>query len=259
MFPVIFKIGPLTIRTYGLLVAIGFFAALQYILIHTRRSKIAETKVLDVILYSIVGGLCGARLMYVVLNWKFYSRNFFEIFRIWEGGLVFYGGFFVSAIIILLFCRKHPEFKFWEFTDILAPAIALGHFFGRLGCLSAGCCYGLPTNMPWAIKFTNTQALAPLNIALHPTQIYEALGNFFIFVVLDWFNRYKHPHGQTIGSYLFLYGLLRFHVEFLRGDDRGSFVLGLSPSQIIALICIIGGIVIITKFRKYDQKNAHNS
>ncbi|MBN1622199.1 MAG: prolipoprotein diacylglyceryl transferase [Endomicrobiales bacterium] len=259
MFPVLLKLGPLTIRTYGFMVAIGFFVALQYVLHYSKKINIVEQEVLDIVLYTIVAGLVGGRLMYVALNWSFYSRNLLQIFQIWEGGLVFYGGFIAGALVIIFYYYRHPEFKIWAFADILAPAIALGHFFGRIGCLFAGCCYGLPTTLPWAIKFSNSQALAPLNVLLHPTQIYEAFGNLLVFFGLHWFNRYEHMQGQAFGTYLFLYGLLRFHVEILRGDDRGGYLLGLSPSQIFAIISIIASVTILFLINKKYEASKTNS
>jgi phosphatidylglycerol:prolipoprotein diacylglycerol transferase len=255
MFPVLLKIGPLTVRTYGLMVAVGFFLSLQYILYRAKKKGLPENKVLDVVLYTIVAGLIGGRLAYVLLNWSFYVRHFPKVFQIWEGGLVFYGGFAAGLVVIIMYGNKHREFGFMKFADILAPAVALGHFFGRLGCFSAGCCYGLPSKMPWAVTFTNENALAPLNISLHPTQLYEAFTNIVIFFVLDWFNRYEHPRGQAIGAYLFFYGVVRFHIEFLRGDDRGSFIFGLSPSQNIAVISVVAGIVILVLSKRNGKEN----
>ncbi|MCB4791099.1 MAG: prolipoprotein diacylglyceryl transferase [Elusimicrobia bacterium] len=255
MFPILLKIGPITIRTYGLLVAIGFFAALQYILIKAKTIGLHEDEILDIVLYTIVAGLIGGRLLYVMLNWSYYANNFLQIFQLWEGGLVFYGGFFLSIIVILAYAGYHKDFNLWGFSDIAAPAIAIGHFFGRLGCFFAGCCYGLPTDLPWACTFTNLNALAPLNIALHPTQVYEALGNLLIFLTLNWLLRFKHLSGQIFAVYLFLYGILRFHVEFLRGDDRGGFLFNLSPSQLISILMVLTGVYITVLRRKYGKNN----
>ena len=253
MFPVLIKLGPLTLRTYGLFVALGFFAGLQYILYQARKLNIDEGEILDVVLYAIVAGLVGGRLLYVILNWQYYAGNFFQVFQIWEGGLVFYGGFFLSVAVVIVYAKKHKSFDLWDFSDITAPAICIGHFFGRLGCFFAGCCYGLPTDMPWAYTFTNPNALAPLHIALHPTQVYEALGNLVIFFVLNFMLKHKHFSGQILAAYLFLYGILRFHVEFLRGDDRGGYLLGLSPSQMISIVFVTAAVAIIVK-RKNNGK-----
>lgn len=239
MFPTLFKIGPLTLRTYGLLVAVGFFVALQYLLRRARRGGMAENRLLDLVLYSVVAGLLGARIAYVIFNWSFYATRLSDIFKLWEGGLVFYGGFIAAAVTVIVYVRAHKELRLWSVADFLAPAIAIGHFFGRLGCFAAGCCYGMPTHLPWGVTYFNSQALAPLGIALHPAQLYEAAGNLALFFVLDRYDRRRHPEGYTFALYLMLYGIIRFSVEFLRGDDRGGFVTGLSPSQVTSLIAIV--------------------
>ncbi|MFH1367724.1 MAG: prolipoprotein diacylglyceryl transferase [Elusimicrobiota bacterium] len=247
MFPTLIKLGPITLKTYGFFVALGMFAALQYLLRKGKKAGIREENILDLSLYAIVAGLAGGRLAYVAFNAGYYSRNFWEIFRVWEGGMVFYGGLLLGALAVIFYVRKHPAIRFWALADIAAPALALGHVFGRIGCLFAGCCYGSKTALPWAVKFTNPESLAPLNVCLHPTQIYESLGNLAIFIFLDWYNRYKHAEGRAFWVYLFFYGMLRFHIEFLRGDERGVFLLGMSPGQggslaiiLIALYAFLG-------------------
>jgi phosphatidylglycerol:prolipoprotein diacylglycerol transferase len=259
MFPELLKLGSLTIRTYGFFVAVGFMAALQYLLWRGQKRGFKESEILDLSLYTIVGGLLGGRLMYVALNAGFYLKQPLKIFQIWEGGLVFYGGFVAGALVIIWYVRRvNKYFDFWGFADIMGPAVALAHVFGRIGCFFAGCCYGLPTSVPWAVTFKNPQALAPCNIPLHPTQLYESFGNLLIFLSLDWFNRFSHPKGQTLGAYLFLYGVLRFHVEFLRGDDRGGYLLWLSPSQLIAVVLICIGIYLI-RYRKLNVQSKNNN
>lgn len=247
MFPELLNIGPFTLRTYGLFVALGMFVALQYVLRKAKKAGIPEESILDIGLYAIVAGLVGGRLAYVALNFRYYSGNFWEIFRVWEGGMVFFGGLILGALAVILYVRKHPKLRLWALADIIAPAIALGHVFGRIGCFFAGCCYGKETTLPWAVKFTNEGALAPLNVCLHPTQLYESAGSLAVFFFIDWYNRRKHAEGRAFWLYLFLYGMLRFHVEFLRGDERGGFVLGMSPGQMVSLLLILAAVYIFAK------------
>lgn len=245
MFPTLFKLGSITIHTYGLMLAIGFFVALQYILVKSEQRNFPQSRIFDLVLYTSIAGLIGARLTYIATNWGFYSGRVLDVFKIWEGGMVFYGGFIAGIITAALYLKAHRELPFWKVSDVLAPAIALGHFFGRIGCLSAGCCYGKPCDLPWAVTFTASESLGPLNIALHPTQAYEAFGNlsiFFILVALDMRNRIS---GKIFGMYLVFYAILRFIVEFLRGDDRGAYLLGFSQSQIFSLIIFVVGIIIL--------------
>ncbi len=262
MFPVLLKLGPFTIRTYGVLVALGLFAALRYIAIQGKHENISEDNVMDLGLYIIVAGLLGARLAYVAQNWPYYSANLAAIFKIWEGGLVFYGGFIAGTIAALLYLRAHREINVWVFGDIIAPALALAHVFGRIGCFFAGCCYGSSCNLPWAVTYLNAHSLAPLNVALHPVQLYEAAGNLVIFVFLDFYNRHRHKTGFALGAYLILYALLRFNMEFLRSDDRGGVWFGLSPSQVVALFSLVAGALILGlkdhgKSKRLDNNNAH--
>jgi len=188
----------------------------------------------------MAGSIVGARFVYVTTYWReeFASQPLPEIFKIYHGGLVFYGGFIAGLITIIVYVRLNPKINFWQLADILAPAVSLGHVFGRVGCLLAGCCYGKPSSLPWAVKFSNTDSLAPKDVCLHPTQIYEALGNLAIFLILDRFNKTEHKRGSTVLAYMALYGTMRFAMEFLRGDDRGPMFLGLSQGQIISLILI---------------------
>ncbi len=259
MLPILIKLGPLTIHTYGVMIALGMFLGFQYILKYLRRYAVPEKRILDMLLYAVVSGLIAARLTYVLLNLKYYSHNIMDIFKIWEGGLVFYGGFAGGLLAVILFTRIHQELRLWTVADVFAPALSLSHCFGRIGCFSAGCCYGRETCAPWAVTYSNKNSLAPLNISLHPTQLYEAASMLIIFILLDLHNRKKHAEGLTFAWYLILYGIVRFCIEFLRGDDRGGFVAHLSPSQLFSLLLIIAGIVIFQLRRRSSRENNGNS
>jgi phosphatidylglycerol:prolipoprotein diacylglycerol transferase len=251
MHPILFSFGPLTIRTYGFLVALGLFAALHYLVRTAKRKNIPENAILDLVLYAVVAGMIGARLTYVALNWGFYVRHPADIFKIWEGGLVFYGGFLAGAAAVIVFLRQRQELRLWTMADLIAPALALGHFFGRLGCFFAGCCYGVPSTLPWAVRFTHPDSLCQNPLPLHPVQLYEAAGNLALFFVLDWYNRGEHREGNTFAWYLLFYGVLRFLMEFLRMDDRGGFIAGMSPSQLVALVMMV---IAIALFRRAGEQ-----
>ncbi len=246
MFPELFHLGPVTIRTYGFLIAVGLFLGLQYVLRGAKAKAIPEDRILDAALYVIVAGLIGARLTYVVLNWSFYLQHPFEIVQVWEGGLVFYGGFVASAAAVIMYTRRHRDtLRLGQLADLMAPALCIGHFFGRLGCFCAGCCYGMPSDLPWAVRFVNPKALAPTGILLHPAQLYEAFANMALFFVLDRYRVRGGPKdGQVFALYLMLYAALRFVIELFRGDDRGGFLWGLSPSQLVAAVLFITGIAL---------------
>ncbi len=254
MFPILFHLGPLTIRTYGAMVALAFLASLQLARQVARVRKIGEAFFLDLVALLIVSGLLGARIFYILVNLSYFRDHPWESFKVWEGGLVFYGGFLLAALVGIVFTR-YRGYPVDEVADCLAPALALGQAIGRWGCFFAGCCYGRPTSMPWGVKFKDPASLAPLGVQLHPVQLYESTGNFLIAILLwSLLQRRRETHGDIFWLYVFLYGVLRFAMETLRGDDRGPVYGGLAPSQIIALaaILIAGSILLVKVTAKND-------
>ncbi|MBF0468676.1 MAG: prolipoprotein diacylglyceryl transferase, partial [Desulfamplus sp.] len=187
----------------------------------------------------------GARVLYVLVNFNEFASDPISVFKIWNGGLVFYGGFIAALVSAFLFVRK-KGLPLGKTADIIAPAIALGHAIGRIGCFFAGCCYGQRCDLPWAVIFKDSQSLAPLNIYLHPTQIYEAVSNLVLFVILLFVDNRKKRDGITFWFYIFLYGLVRSFIETFRGDPRGDFISGsLSVSQGIGLSMSIAGLCMV--------------
>jgi phosphatidylglycerol:prolipoprotein diacylglycerol transferase len=240
MHPILFQLGPLTLRTYGALIAIAFLAALRVSKWAVRLRGIPEKFLMDLSIILVFSGIFGARLFYVLLNGSYYLANPWESLKVWEGGLVFYGGFLAAAPAGYVYARRH-KISVSSLADCLAPALALGQAIGRWGCFFAGCCYGRPTALPWAVRFTDPASLAPLDVDLHPVQIYEALGNLAIAFIL-WRQLTKKPEapqGQVFWLYVLLYGLLRFGMELLRGDDRGPIWADLYPSQLIAIVAVL--------------------
>ena len=155
---------------------------------------------------------------------------------------MFYGGLIAAVVVALLYLRRH-KLPLWTTTDVFAPGIALGHVVGRLGCLMAGCCFGRPASVPWAITFRDPAAMAnvgtPLGVPLHPTQLYEAGAEALILVFLLIFERRGRPFpGRTFWSYMLLYGISRFVIEFYRGDSRGMVFDVLSTSQFVSVILV---------------------
>jgi phosphatidylglycerol:prolipoprotein diacylglycerol transferase len=257
MFPILLQIGPITIRTYGAMVAIAFLASLHLGRLAARRYKIGEAFFLDLVALLIISGLLGARILYIFLNLSYFRDHPWESFKVWEGGLVFYGGFLLAALVGVIFTR-YRGYGVAEIADICAPGLSLGQAIGRWGCFFAGCCYGKPTPLPWGVRFKDPSSLAPLGVQLHPVQIYESIGNLLIAGLL-WMmlQRRKDSHGQPgeiFWLYVLLYGILRFAMETFRGDDRGPMHGGLAPSQIIALIAILisGSILLVQKTTQHD-------
>lgn len=246
MHPVIFQIGDISLYTYGMFVAIGFLAAVLYSKKNALPYGYSPETITDLFFIILVSAIVGARLLYVIVNIKTFSTDFLGIFKIWNGGLVFFGGFICSVVSAIVYL-KIKKLDIWLTADLLSPGVALGHAFGRVGCLFAGCCYGKECDLPVAITFTHPQTLAPLNIPLHPTQIYMVLSNLCLFFILLWVGKNKKFKGMVFLTYVMLYSFLRFIIEFFRGDFRGDFFfkfislsqgIGLSVS-LIALIFII--------------------
>lgn len=247
MFPVLFKLGPFTIHTYGLFVALGFLLGIGLAVRTAPRFGLNPRTIQDLAFYIVVAGLVGSRLWFVGIAWEHFRERPLDVFKLWQGGLVFYGGLILAILVAVAYMgiKKLPMFLI---GDILAPGLALGQAVGRVGCLAAGCCYGAATDLPWAIRFTNDQCLAPLNTPLHPTQLYASLGLLVIFAILLFLQRRPHPPGMIFWTYGLLHGLFRPVLETLRGDFRGPAVLGpLTSTQIaslslaaVSLIMIIG-------------------
>ena len=240
MYPELFSIGNVTIYTYGVLVALGFFAGMQYIVKYSK-SVITKQQVYDFLFYVILIGIIGARLFYIIINLPYYKTNLLEVFQVCKGGLVYYGGF-VAVLIFAFFYCKYKKLNIVKLIDIFAPALALGHTFGRIGCFFSGCCYGKNSDCFLAIAHK------------HPTQLYEACGNLIIFFILHNFLKKAHKDGYVFVLYMVLYSILRFCVEFFRGDDRGTFFFGLSPAQNISIVIFVVAVIILL-FAKNGAKN----
>ena len=251
MFPRLFHIGNFNLPTYGVMAAIGLIAGLTIVVRAARQQHVDPEKAWNLGLIAIISAIFGAKVLMVVNDWSFYSSHPGEIFSLamLQAGGVFYGGL-IAAIIACLWYIRRNQMPVLRTCDVFAPGIALGHAFGRLGCFAAGCCYGKETHVPWAVTFKNPLANqlvgTPLNIPIHPTQIYEFLVELINFTVLWWLLKRKSFEGQVIGAYLFLYGVARFFLEFLRDDpERGSVFNGaMSGTQLISiLLVLVGGIL----------------
>lgn len=247
MFPRLFQIGWFSLPTYGVLVALALIVGLFTVIRFARREGIDPERAWSLGIICIFAALVGSKLLLVFIEWDFYIHDpsaLFSVSFLQQAG-VFSGGVVAALAAGLVYGLRHrmPVFKT---MDIFAPGLALGHAIGRLGCFAAGCCYGKPTDLPWGVTFTNPLASvagAPLGVRLHPTQIYEFLVELFNFVLLVWLFRRKKFDGQIFGSYLFLYGVARYFLEFLRGDpDRGSVFNGLmTTTQLISILMVIAG------------------
>jgi phosphatidylglycerol:prolipoprotein diacylglycerol transferase len=238
-------IDPLTLHTYGFLLAVAFIAGLWVANRQARRAGLDPARITDMAVYVLIGGLLGAKLLLVVVEWPFYARNPRELLSILQSGGVFYGGLLGALPVAWWYARRH-QLEGWRTADVLAPGVAIGQVIGRLGCFSAGCCYGRPTSVPWAVTFRDPYATravgTPLDVPLHPTQLYEAGGVLLLFLGLLWLAGRKRFQGQVTLAYLFGYAVVRFAIEFYRGDASRGTVLGgwVSTSQFIAILVVLG-------------------
>lgn len=239
MYPILLKIGSFTLHTYGVLLAIGFFLAVLVALKEARRVGIDPNIIMDLAFYIFLAALIGSRLFYVLSSWEEFRDNPVDIFRFWRGGLVFYGGLILAFLVGLWYVKKQ-HLKFAPLADIVAPSLALGQAIGRLGCFSAGCCYGKPTDLPWAVTFKDPFTLAPRDISLHPTQLYESLATFAIFLTLIFMRRQERFQGKLFWYYLLFYSTARFIIEFFRNDPRGWVIPEIfSPAQAIGVLAAL--------------------
>ncbi len=254
MYPILFKIGPLTVHTYGLMVATGILAGVALAEFLFRREGGEPGKIIDLALIAVIGGIIGARALFIVVNLDYFLNNPLEILMIWRGGLVFYGGM-TGGALGLIAAVYFNRMQLLRTLDVSAAGLTMGHALGRIGCFSAGCCYGKPTDLPWAVIFTDPLSLATgvLHTPVHPTQLYSFSGLLLLTIYLVWLHSRKRFHGQLMTTYLIIYSLFRFSVEFLRGDPRGSMdILGitLSTSQIVSLVILPVGVVLYFFFSR---------
>jgi phosphatidylglycerol---prolipoprotein diacylglyceryl transferase len=251
VFPRLFQIGSFGIPTYGVLVATGVLVGLWISVRNSEKQGIKAENAWDFGIALVLAGIIGAKILYIILDWRsghVYGQNLREIFTIdtLQAGGVFSGGLLAGFLVAVWFLRKHHMPALATF-DAFAPGLAMGHAIGRLGCFAAGCCYGKHTDHFWGVTFTNPLAHAitetPLNTPLQPTQLFESAVELTIFFILTWMFARKKFDGQILGAYLFLYGIARFGLEFLRGDQgRGGPYFGLlSGTQLIAIALVLTG------------------
>lgn len=241
MFPEFFSIGSFTVHTYGFMIMFGAIVAYLYMSKAAKNELgIEPDKIQNLAIYVILSAFIGGKLFFYFEKPSYYFNppsNMLEDFRT---GFVFYGSLIFAVPIAVWYFRKE-KWPLWPMMDRLAIATLIVHASGRIGCFSAGCCYGLPTDAPWGVTYTDPLSQAnPLHTALHPTQLYESFYLIAIMVFLLMFKRHKRFEGQLFMIYLMLYAAGRGVIEIFRGDIRRGFVIEdvLSHSQFISLLII---------------------
>ena len=242
--PLPFTDAAIPIRSYGVMAALGFLAGLGVARWRAKRVLLCEARaapspdhITDLALWALFGGIIGARVVYVVQNAKQYfdrtrpDWSFLDMFKIWQGGLVFYGGLIVAGIVVVTMTYRRKG-RLLAVLDVVAPSVALAHVFGRIGCFLRGCCYGIsvapdawygvifPENAPaYTYSYGAARYFEP-GTSIFPVQLLSSLDLLVIFGILSLFFKHRRGEGQVAGLYLLLYSVHRFLIEFLRGDTR---------------------------------------
>ncbi len=241
MYPVLIAPGGFEIHSYGVTLALGIVFGLVMAVRQAERDGLNPERVTNVLLLIVALGLIGARGVYVLVNWSHFAANPAEIVQFHRGGQVYYGSL-IGGMIAAIAGTAIAGIPLLRFLDITPPGLALGQLLGRLGCLLNGCCYGSPTDLPWAIRLTHGPGAIA---ARHPTQIYEMVLMAVIMAATYFYQRRLHRPGMVLVLYFYSYGTGRFIIELFRGDSRGgSYLLGLSISQCISVAVLASGLAL---------------
>jgi phosphatidylglycerol---prolipoprotein diacylglyceryl transferase len=263
MAPILFKIpltipfyGPVALPIYGfgIMLVMAFIFAPWLAWWRARREGLDGDAILDMGFWIFVAGLIGARALYCYEYWGRDIHNLMEAFQYWKGGIVYYGGVVGGAVGFFAYRRFYP-FPIRPYIDVIAPSIALGTFFGRLGCFLNGCCYGDQCQLPWAVSFPAESAAwwhqvkagllsegASHSLRVHPTQLYSALDSLVLLVLLTAYYPLRRRDGEVMGVLVLTYPITRFLIEHLRNDE-GAFFAGMTISQNISILIFVGGLV----------------
>ena len=237
MRPILFKIGGFSIYSYGVMLALGIAAAVVGMRSLFKERGYPEEKLYDLALIAVISGIIGSRLFYIVFYaWDAFLQNPLLFFKLWQGGLVFYGSLLGGLVggLIYLAVQKMP---FWEVADMAAPYFALAYAIGRIGCFLNGCCYGKATAVPWGVVFPVVDGLPR-----HPTQLYSSVAALGLFVFLSRLYRRRRFPGQVFTCYLGGYAVVRFVIEFWR--ENLILWAGLTVGQVMALAAVLASIIL---------------
>jgi len=244
VFPVLVRIGPVTIHSYGTLLMLGFIAGILLARREARRLGLSQEVALDLGVWVLIAGVACARGLFVALNWWDFAARPVEALYIWrEGGLSFHGALLGGVVAGILFARRRG-LSFWALADMSAPGLALGYGIARFGCLLNGCCYGAPTDLPWAVRFPYFPDSAITTDPSHPTQVYSALGSFAILAILMWLRRLLPARGQLFLAYLMLYSVVRSGVEVLRKGYTARVLFdGITEAQAASAVIFAAALI----------------
>lgn len=260
------------VYSYGFMLMVAFLAAITIARWRAKKEGIDPNKITDLGIYLVCAGIFGARLFFIIQFFEDYKNNLLSIFKIYEGGLVYYGGLFTGVITLFVYVKKN-RLPFLKTIDAVMPSAALGLGFGRIGCFLNGCCFGkVAPHIPWAIQFPRTLDKTGMvdgspaflhqyelglvhltdahTLPLHPTQLYAFLADVALFFILSAFFKYRKRDGEVLLLFGILYPIIRFCMELLRGDNPLFFNL-LTVAQIIsiAMFVVSASLFIISRFK----------
>lgn len=265
MHRILLKIGPINIYAYGAMLALAFIFGLMLARARARKQAVDEDKITDLCFYLLLWGIIGSRLLYIVLNWQYYRDNLLDVVKVWEGGLVFYGGFILAFLFFLMWFIRNNKQSFLKILDILVAPVALGIFLGRLGCFLNGCCYGR-ISQRWGMIFPAkdnppvfSQQIADglikpdavCSLPVVPTQLYAALHGLLILIIILYLERKPRFKGFSFLVFVLLYATGRFFIEFFRFYESNYIFLNFTISQWISMLVM--GITLIFLVRSYKK------
>jgi len=261
MFPKLIQIGSFYIPTYGVLVTTGVLLGLYLFVRLARKSGVSKDEreqMVNLIIYTVIGGVLGSKLLLVIVESHYYIAHPYELIQVLRSGGVFYGGL-IGGLFTAVWLFRRYKLSFYKVADMAAPFIALGHAIGRLGCFSAGCCYGKACGLPIGVEFHNEFAHSvvgvPLNTPIYPTQLMSSIGLLIIFLVLRfYFWPRRKFQGQLIWLYVLIYSAFRFGIEFFRGDFVRGFLFNvISTSQFISVILFLIAVIMLFRLSKQNR------
>ena len=252
MYPILLRVGPLEIRTWGLFVMLGFIAGAYWAAREAKRSGNDPSFIYDLTFYTILASIIGSRIFFVIEKWnEIFRQNPLKALAVWEGGLIFFGGVIFAIPTAIHFVKK-TGMNPWKVGDWIAPGFALGIAIGRIGCFFNGCCFGKPTALPWGVIFRPESAAGSTfpGTPLHPTQLYESIGELLVFFILLSLRKRKKRDGFLILTFAFFGSLVRFIDDFFRYYEPDAYILGpLTFNQLISIAIILLAILLMARRR----------
>ena len=257
MHPILFKIGPLEIPTYGVILVSAFLLANYVIKREAEGFGLPVQKIQDLALTVLLMGLVGSKLLLILIDLPYYLKNPQQLLHTIRSAGVLYGGVIAGLLTAIYLVRRY-KLPLWDTLDFCSPLMVLGIGIGRLGCFFAGCCYGMPYSGPFSVVFpAHPYCEAPPGVELFPIQLIAVVNGLLLFTFLFWFLKRRRFKGQVFGLFILLYGVARFLIEFLRGDTHRGIWMGghISTSQIIALGMVAGASVLLFKLRNKESSS----